>query len=164
MSEWTGRVVTDAIGDAGAIVLDDGSTAYDDSRDRLMDYYDMDAEEAGRRAGELTALVLSAGARGFARSLFGLEVELDDEWSAERSARAVHEESARAGEPVTMSRTSVSLGVMGLSVGDDRGESGEEALAGAWWRCGDEGGGRITDEADVGIAAEYLYAAAHDEN
>ena len=30
----------------------------------------------------------------------------------------------------------------------------DEALTGAWWRCG--------DEADVEIAAEYLYAAAHE--
>ncbi len=38
----------------------------------------------------------------------------------------------------------------------------DEASAGAWWRCGDEGEGWITDEADVEIAAEYLYAAAHE--
>jgi len=37
-----------------------------------------------------------------------------------------------------------------------------ECLAGAWWRCGEEGEGWITDEADVEIAAEYLYAAAHE--
>ena len=57
------------------------------------------------------------------------------------------------GEPVTMGPTS-------LALGDDR----DEALAGAWWKCGDEGEGWITDEADVEIAAEYLYAAAHKEN
>ena len=45
----------------------------------------------------------------------------------------------------------VSLGTASLALGDDRGESGDEALAGAWWRCG-----------DVEIAAEYLYAAAHE--
>lgn len=59
------------------------------------------------------------------------------------------------GEPVTKGRTS-------LALGDDRGEHGDEALAGAWWRCGDEGEGWITDEADVEIAAEYLYAAANE--
>lgn len=36
---------------------------------------------------------------------------------------------------------------------------GDEALAGAWWRCGDDGEGWITD---VEIAVEYLYAAAHE--
>lgn len=45
-----------------------------------------------------------------------------------------------------------------LAPGDDR----DEALAGAWWRCGDEGEGWIADEADVEIAAEYLYAAAYE--
>lgn len=62
------------------------------------------------------------------------------------------------GEPVTMVRTSVSLGTASPALGDDRGEHGDEALAGAWWRCGDEGEGWIQDE----IAAEYLYAAAHE--
>jgi len=47
----------------------------------------------------------------------------------------------------------------GRVVTDTRGDG---ALAGAWWRCGDEGEGWITDEADVEIAAEYLYAAAHE--
>lgn len=61
------------------------------------------------------------------------------------------------GEPVTKSATSVSLGMASLALGDDRGD-------GAWWKCGDEGEGWITDEADVEIAAEYLYAAAYDEN
>lgn len=63
-------------------------------------------------------------------------------------------------EPVTMSRTAVSLGAASLALGDYRGESGDEALAGAWWRCGDDGEGWITDEADVEIAAEYLRAVA----
>lgn len=68
------------------------------------------------------------------------------------------------GEPVTMIRTAVSLGMASLALGDDRGESGDEALAGAWWRCGRDGEGWITEEADIEVAAEYLYAAAHDEN
>lgn len=38
----------------------------------------------------------------------------------------------------------------------------DEALAGAWWRCGDEGEGWIADEADVEIAAEYLRAVSHE--
>ena len=82
-TQWTGRVVTDTIGDAGAIILSDESTAYDDLKDWLLDYYEIDDDEA-------------------------------------------------------------------------------ECLAGAWWRCGDESEGWITDEADVEIAAEYLYAAAYE--
>lgn len=39
---WTGRVVTDTRGDAGAITLDEESTAYDDLKDWLLDYYDID--------------------------------------------------------------------------------------------------------------------------
>lgn len=77
--------------------------------------------------------------RGDEARLFGLSVEFD----SKRSAEAVYEYMQDQGEPVTMSRTSESLG-------DDRGETGDE--------------GWITDEADVEIAAEYLYAAAHDEN
>ena len=42
---------------------------------------------------------------------------------------------------------SVSLGMASLALGGDRGESGE---------------GWITDEDNVEIAAEYLYAAAHE--
>ena len=56
----------------------------------------------------------------------------------------------------------MSLGTVTLALGDDRGESGDEALAGAWCRCGDEDEGWITDEDDVEIAAEYLYAVAHE--
>ena len=37
-TQWTGRVVTDA----GAIILSDESTAYEDLKDRLHDYYDID--------------------------------------------------------------------------------------------------------------------------
>ena len=117
-TQWTGRVVTDTIGDAGA--------------------------------------------REYAMGLFGLAVEFDSEWSAERSTEAIYEYLEREGEPVTMSRTAVSLGAVSLALGDDRGESGDKALARAWWRCGDEGEGWITDEADVEIAAEYLYAAAYE--
>ena len=116
----------------GVIVLDDGSTAYDDLKDWLLDYYDIDVEEAEH----LTASVLTTEAREYA---LGLSVELDSEWSAERSAREIYEYLD--------------------ALGDDR---GDETLAGAWWRCGDEGEGWITDEADVEIAAEYLYAAAYE--
>lgn len=42
MNKWTGRVVTNTRGDAGAIILSDESTAYED----LKDYYDIDVEEA----------------------------------------------------------------------------------------------------------------------
>lgn len=81
---------------------------------------------------------------------------------AERSAEAIYEYLRRRGEPVTMSRTVVSLGMASPALGDDRGESGDEALAGAWCRCGDEAEGWITDEDDVEIAAEYLRAVAHE--
>ena len=162
MSEWMSRVVTDTRGDAGAIVLVDESTAYADLKNRLLDYYDIDEDEAECLAEHLCAPVLTVGAREYAMGLFGLEAEFDGEWSAERSAEAIYERLAREGEPVTMSRTSVSLGAASLALGDDRGETGDEALAGAWWRCGDEGEGWITDEADAEIAAEHLYAAAHE--
>ena len=156
MNKWTGRVVTDMRGDAGAIILSDESTAYEDLKDWLHDYYDSDDDEAECLSEHLTAPVLTDEA-----GLFGLSVEFDSEWSAERSAEAVFEYMRDRGEPVTKGRTSVSLGMASLALGDDRGEHGDEALAGAWWRCGDEGEGWITDEADVEIAAEYLYAAAH---
>lgn len=154
-TKWTSRVVTDTRGDSGAIVLEDESTAQKDLKDWMHDYYEIDEECL---AEHLTATVLTDEAREYAMGLFGLRVELDGEWSAERSAQAVYDYLTDAGEPVTMSRTAVSLGMVTMSFGDDRGESGEEALAGAWWKCGDEGEGWITDEADVPEAAEYLKA------
>lgn len=160
--EWTGRVVTDTQGDAGAIILDEESTAYDDLKDWLLDYYEIDDDEAECLSEHLTAPVLTAEAKQYAMGLFGLSVEYDNEWSAERSAEAIYEYMQDRGELATMSRTAVSLGTASLALGDDRGESGDEALAGTWWRCGDEGAGWITDEADVEIAAEYLYAAAYE--
>lgn len=161
-TQWTSRVVTDTIGDAGAIILSDESTAYDDLKTWVMDYYTVDEAEAECLAEHLTTSVLTAEAREYAMGLFGLNVEFDSEWSAERSAKAIYEYLQDRGEPVTMSRTSVSLGTVTLALGDDRGESGDEALAGAWCRCGDEDEGWITDEDDVEIAAEYLYAVAHE--
>jgi hypothetical protein len=160
--KWTGRVVNDTRGTAGSIVLDDESTAYDDLKDWLLDYYEIDDDEAECLSEHLTAAVLIDEAREYASGLFGLSVEYDSEWSAERSAEAIYEYMQDRGEPVTMSRTAVSLGTASLALGDDRGESGDEALAGAWWKCGDEGEGWITDEADIEIAAEYLYAAAYE--
>lgn len=139
-TQWTGRVVTDT---RGAVVLNNESTARVVLEDRLHDYYDIDDDEAEC----LTAPVLTDEARQYAMGLFGLSVEFDSEWSAERSAEAVYEYMQDRGEPVTKGRTSVSLGPVSLALGDDRGESGE---------------GWITDEADVEIAAEYLYAAAHE--
>lgn len=161
-TQWAGRVVTDTRGDSGAIIFDDESTAYDDLKDWLLDYYDIDVEEAECLSEHLTAPVLTDEARQYAMGLFGLSVEFDSEWSAERSAEAIYEYLRDRGEPVTKGRTSVSLGMASLALGDDRGESGDEALAGAWYRCGDEGEGWIIDEDDIEIAAEYLYAAAHE--
>lgn len=160
MSKWTSRVVADTRGDAGAVVLDDESTARVVLEDWLHDYYDIDEDEAECLAEHLTAPVLTAEAREYAKGLFGLRVELDGEWSAERSAQAVHDYLTNRGVDVTMGRTAVSLGQWSLSFGDDRGESGEEALAGAWWRCGEDGEGWIMDESDVPKAAEYLRAVA----
>lgn len=160
--KWTGRVVADTQGDAGSIVLDDESTARAVLEDWLHDYYDIDDDEAECLSEHLCAPVLTAEAREYASGLFGLSVEFDSEWSAEHSAEAIYEYLRDRGEPVTLSRTSVSLGMVSLALGDDRGESGEEALAGAWCRCSDEGEGWITDEDDIEIAAEYLYAAAHE--
>lgn len=147
---------------AGAIILSDESTARVVLEDWLHDYYDIDVEEAECLSEHLTAAVLTDEARQYAKGLFGLSVEFDSEWSAERSAEAIYEYMQDRGEPVTKGRTSVSLGMASLALGDDRGTSGDEALAGAWWRCGDEAEGWITEEADVEIAAEYLYAAAHE--
>lgn len=158
----TGRVVTDMRGDAGAIVLDDGSTAYDDLKDWLLDYYDIDVKEAECLSEHLCASVLTDEAREYAMGLFGLDVEFDSEWSAERSAEAIYEYLRGRGEPVTKSRTAVSLGAVSLALGDDRGESGDEALAGAWCKCSDGGEGWIWDEDDIEQAAEYLYAAAYE--
>ena len=160
--KWTGRVVTDTRGTAGSVIIDDESTAYDDLKDWLHDYYEIDDDEAECLSEHLTAAVLTDEARAYASGLFGLSVEFDSEWSAEHSARGVFEYMQGRGEPVTMGATSVSLGTASLAFGDDRGESGDEALAGAWWKCGDEGEGWITNEADVEIAAEYLYAAAYE--
>lgn len=154
--KWNGRVVTDTRGDAGAIILDDESTA----RVVLEDWlHDIDDDEVECLSEHPTAPVLTDEARQYA---MGLSVEFDSEWSAERSAEAIYEYMKDRGEPVTKGATSVSLGMASLVLGDDRGTSGDEALAGAWWRCGDEAEGWITDEADIEIAAEYLYAAAHE--
>lgn len=76
MSKWTGRVVTDTRGDSGAIILSDESTAYDDLKDWLLDYYDIDVEEAACLSEHLTAAVLTDEAREYA---MGLSVEFDSE-------------------------------------------------------------------------------------
>lgn len=65
----------------------------------------------------------------------------------------------------TMARTQWTSRVVTDTIGDAgtiilNDESGDEALAGAWWKCGDEGEGWITDEADIEAAAEYLKAVA----
>ena len=159
-TQWTSRVVTDTIGDAGAIVLDDESTAHEDLKTWIHDYYDVVDGEAKCLAEHLTASTLTAAAREYAMGLFGLEVEFDGEWTAERSAEAIYEYLTKEGADVTMSRTAVSLGAASLALDDDRGESGDEALAGAWWRCTDGGFGRVWDEADTEEAAEYLRAVA----
>ena len=152
-TQWTGRVVTDTRGDAGSDVLEDW----------LHDYYEgLDADDTAWIVETATGSGITYEDNETLISGFGIRVEYDSEWSAEHSAEAIYEYLQGRGEPVTMSRTAVSLGAASLALGDDRGESGDEALAGAWWKCGDEGEGWITDEADIEIAAEYLYAAAYE--
>lgn len=163
MMKWTSRTVTDALGTAGSIVLDDESTARAVLEDWLHDYYDgLPADDTAWIVDTATGTGITYEDNETLIGAYGVRVEWDSEWSAERSAEAVFEYMRDRGEPVTMSRTAVSLGMASLVLGDDRGESGDEALAGAWWRCGDEAEGWITEEADVEIAAEYLYAAAHE--
>lgn len=162
-TQWNGRAVSDVVGNAGSVVLDEESTAQRDLEDWLHDYYEgLDADDTAWIVGVVTGTGITYEDNEKLIGGFGIRVEYDSEWSAERSAEAIYEYMQDRGEPVTMSRTAVSLGAASLALGDDRGESGDEALAGAWWRCGDEGEGWIWDEADVEIAAEYLYAAAHE--
>lgn len=106
-TQWIGRVVTDTRGDAGAVILDDESTARVVLEDWLHDYYDIDAECLSEH---LTASGLTNEARQYAMGL-----------SAERSAEAIYEYMQDRGEPVSL------------------------GTAGEGW-----------------IAAEYLYAAAHE--
>ena len=162
-TQWGSRTVIDTLGTAGSIVLSDESTAQRDLEDWLYDYY----EELD--TGDMTWVVEVATGSGITYEdderlidTYGIRVEYDSEWSAERSAEAIYECMRERGEPVTMSRTAVSLGLASLTLGDDRGESGDEALVGAWWRCSDGGVGWIWDEADVEVAAEYLRVVAHE--
>lgn len=162
-TQWNGRVVTDVVGNAGSVVLEEESMAQRDLEDWLHDYYEIDDDEAECLSENLTASMITGEAREYTRRLFGLEVSFDSEWSAERSAREIYEYLDAQDEPVTMSRTAVSIGAVSLALGDDRGESGDEALAGAWWKCSDgEGEDWIWDEADMKNAAEYLRAVAHE--
>ena len=83
-TQWTGRVVTDTRGDAGAIILSNEDTAYEDLKDWLLDYYDIDVECLSEH---LTAAVLTDEARQYAMGLFGLSVE----FAAEYLYAAAHE-------------------------------------------------------------------------
>lgn len=160
-TQWTSRTVTDTLGAAGSIVLDDESTARAALEDWLHDYYGrLDADDTAWIVGAATGTGITYEDNEALIGGYGIRVECDSEWSAERSAEAIYERLAQEGEPVTMSRTSVSLGAVSLALGDDRGESGDEVLAGAWWRCTDGGFGWVWDEADIEAAAEYLRAAA----
>lgn len=162
-TQWTGRVVTDELGTAGTIILSDEETARAELEDWLRDYYSgLDADDRAWIVDMVTGTRITYEDNETLIGAFGVRVEYDGEWSAERSAEAIYERLAQEGEPVTMSRTSVSLGAVSLALGDDRGESGEEALVGAWWKCGDEGKGWIWDEAGIEAAAEYLRATAYE--
>lgn len=166
-TQWENRTVTDTLGTAGSIVLDDEDTARVALEDWLHDYYErLDDDDVAWIVEAATGSGITYADSETLIGEFGIRVEYDSEWSAERSAQAVYEYLASEGEPVTMSRTAVSLGAVSLVFGDDRGESGDEALAGAWCKCpdSDDGEGFVTDEDDIEIAAEYLRAIAHNEN
>lgn len=166
-TQWKKRTVTDTLGTAGSIVLDDEDTARVALEDWLHDYYErLDDDDGAWIVEAATGSGITYADSETLIGEFGIRVEYDSEWSAERSAQAVYEYLASEGEPVTMSRTAVSLGAVSLVFGDDRGESGDEALAGAWCKCpdSDDGEGFVTDEDDIEIAAEYLRAIAHNEN
>lgn len=164
-TEWTARTVTDVVGTAGSVVLDDESTARTVLDDWLHDYYEgLDADDTAWIVDAATGTGITYEDSDTLIGGFGIRVEYDSEWSAERSTEAIYEYMQDQGEQVTTSRTVVLMGMASLALGDDRGESGDEALAGTWWRCSDGSEGRITDEADVEIAAKYLYAAAVYEN
>lgn len=162
-TQWKSRTVTDTLGTAGSIVLDDESTARAVLEDWLHDYYaGLDAGDTEWIVDAATGVEITYEDNERLIGAYDIRVEFDSEWSAERSAEAIYEYLDARGENVTMSRTSVSLGTVSLELGDDRGESGDEALAGAWCRCSDGEFGWVEDEADVEIAAEYLRAVAHE--
>lgn len=163
-TQWTSRAVTDTLGTAGSIVLDDESTARPVLEDWLHDYYArLTADDMAWVMDAATSTEITYEDNETLLGGYGLRVQYDSEWSAERTTEAIYERLAQEGEPVTMSRTAVSLGAVSLALGDDRGESGDEALAGAWWRCTDGGVGWVWDEADIEEAAEYLRAAADED-
>lgn len=140
---WTARTVTDVVGTAGSVVLDDEATARAVLEDWLHDYYEgLDADDTAWIMDAATGSGITYEANETLIGGYGIRVEYDSEWSA---GRAGDDEPHR--------------GVVGDG---EPGTSGDEALAEAWWKCGDDGEGWITDEADVEIAAEYLYAAAHE--
>lgn len=160
-TQWKSRTVTDTLGTAGSIVLDDESTARAVLEDWLHDYYDgLDADDTEWIVDAVTGTGITYEDDETLPGGYGIRVEYDSEWSAERSAEAIYEYLTGEGEPATMSRTAVSLGAASLALGDDHGETGDEALAGAWWRCTDGGVGRVWDKADIEEAAEYLRAVA----
>ena len=162
-TQWASRTVTDTLGTAGSILLSDESTAQRDLEDWLHDYYgELEADDMAWIVETATGSGITYEDNERLIGAYDIRVEWDSEWSAERSAKAIYEYLDARGENVTMSRTSVSIGAVSLALGDDRGESGDEALAGAWCRCSDGEFGWVEDETDVEVAAEYLRAVAHE--
>lgn len=162
-TQWASRTVTDTLGAAGSIVLSDESTARRDLEDWLYDYYkELEADDMAWIVETATGSGITYEDNERLISAYDIRVEWDSEWSAEHSAKAIYEYLDARGENVTMSHTSVSIGAVSLALGDDRGESGDEALAGAWCRCSDGEFGGVWDEADIEVAAEYLRAVAHE--
>lgn len=90
-TEWTARTVTDVVGTAGSVVLDDESTTTTRGS--------MPTTRHGSWGSGITYEDNETLISGF-----GIRVEYDSEWSAERSAEAIYEYMRERGEPVTMSR------------------------------------------------------------
>lgn len=159
-TQWTSRTVTDEMGTAGSVVLSEELVARAELADWLDAEYELDEDDEVWLMDVLTGTEISGEDSETLIGGFGIRVEFDSEWSAERSAEAIYEYMQDRGEPVTKGRTSVTLGAVSLTLGDDRGESGDGALAGTWWRCTDGEFGWVWDVADIEIAAEYLRAVA----
>lgn len=155
MSEWKNRTITDEMGTAGrgSVVLSE------ELADWLDAEYELDEDDEAWLMDVLTGTEISGEDSETLIGGFGIRVEFDSEWSAERSAESIYERLAPEGATLSDSGA-VTLGVVSLTLGDDRGESGDEALAGAWWRCTDGEFGWVWDAADIEIAAEYLRAVA----
>ena len=76
--QWTSRTVTDEMGTAGSVVLDEG----------LVARAELDEDDEAWLMDVLTGTEISGEDRERLICGLGIRVELDGEWSAERSAVA----------------------------------------------------------------------------